>query len=160
MKAIIDELLYIEARRTEQLSTTMHEYVFSDRTPISFLTFEDMKIHTAKNTEDIDAHRQVKDYAMVKLGDAIESGNIVMPDVIVVLKISNQKCFYERVSLRGLTAVKELADHDIQHHIAKKSFEYAVQYVGIENSHTIEVDKLTVKDVTEDLENIAARDVV
>ncbi len=158
-KAVIDELIFRELRRTEAVSRAAFVgYAFSDRTPISFLTFEDMRMRTARNAEAFALHLAVKDYAVERVDQEVSAGNIVIPDRVAVLRVASEALFRRRVEGRGVTAVEELSNYGVQRYVADRALAYATQYVGPDETCLIDVDEMGAEELADRLVAMAGRD--
>lgn len=153
--SVVDDLLLRERARTMMLAKVATTgYAFSDRTPISFVTFEDMRVASAQNASELDLHQRVREYAFAKLEESIRLGDLVLPDAIAILRLSTHTEFATRVRHRGTTKIEELANFDMQNYIADKTTEYATQLVGAPNTHPINVDGLSVRNLAHNIEVI------
>lgn len=155
LMSVVDDLFLRERARTMMLAKAATTgYVFSDRTPISFVTFEDMKIASAQDASELDVRQRVREYTLTKLEEDIKLGNIVLPDAVAILRLSTHTEFTARVQQRGTTAVVELANFNMHGYIADKTTEYATQLTGVSNAHPINVDGLSVRELADSVEGI------
>lgn len=139
--AVIEHLINLERRRTTLLgSFAIGGNVFSDRTPISFLTFEDMKSFTAKSTDQQEIHDKTRDYAKTRLVSEITKGNIVLPDGIAVMELFAKENFEDRVKERGVTIVRELTRFDVQKYIVNRTVVHAGEFIGSSSTTLLQAD--------------------
>lgn len=155
---VIEHLINLERRRTVLLgSSAVRGEVFSDRTPISFLTFEEMRSLTANTANQQEVHDKVSDYAKTRLISEISKGNIVLPDGIVVMELSVRGNFEDRVKERGVTGVYELARFDIQRYIANRAMLHAAELVGESRAILIQGDNADTENIADDMVELAGR---
>ena len=155
---VIENLIDRERHRTELLgSSAIRGDVFSDRTPISFLSFEDMKAIAAKTLKQRSIHIDVSDYAKGRLTSEVQKGNIILPQGIVVLQVSTKANFEERVRLRGVTSVHELAIFELQEYIANRTKTYASELIGHSNSVSLTVDGVNIEELSESVITFAKK---
>ncbi len=154
-KYIINELLDRERQRSELIMP--HIINFEDRSPVSLITFEDMKILHANTSEQEKIHTEVRDYAISKIIQLYEAGKIHLPDGTAVLRMTSKQGFEDRVKKRGVTAVSEFAIFATQLHMAQKSIEYADFLSGKDSSVVIDVDAKSPQFIAEELINFAKR---
>jgi hypothetical protein len=149
---VVEQLINLERRRTTLLgSFAIRGNVFSDRTPISFLTFEDMKSFTAKTVGQQVIHSKTKDYAKTRLVSEISKGNIVLPDGIAVMELSAKSNFEGRVAERGMMSVQELARFDIQKYIVNRTVAYAGELIGSSKTTLLQVDGADTEELADDM---------
>ncbi len=155
LKYVIDELLDRERRRGEFILP--HAVNFEDRTPVSLITFEEMRMLCADTSDQEKIHLEVRDYAISRINQLSESGKIRLPDGTAVLRITSEQEFRNRVKKRGVTAVGELAIFAIQLHIAQKSMKYANFLPGKASSVMVDVDTKSPQSIAKELINFAER---
>ncbi len=155
LKSVIDELLDRERQRCELIEP--HKINFEDRTVVSLITFEEMKILHAHASDSEKVHTEVRDYATRRIIQLSETGQITSPDGIAVLRINDNDEFDNRVKKRGLTAVGELTLFATQLHIARKSVEHAASLLGDGVCAMLEVDKKLPQTLAKELIKFAER---
>lgn len=149
----IDDLFERERTRTDFLVTSPSStYAFADRTPLSFLTFEDMKIEFTKNKKEIADRKRALEYTINRLDNDIKIGRIIMPEIIVIMSIDDQSIFDTRVQSRGKTTVKELAEFETQLYIADRTEYYAQQLIEPDKVWRLTSDNLTADMVADRIE--------
>jgi hypothetical protein len=149
---VIEHFINLERSRTTLLgSFAISGNVFSDRTPISFLTFEDMKSFTAKTTDQQGIHRRTSDYAKTRLVSEISKGNIVLPEGIAVMELSAKRNFEERVRERGVTSVHELASFDIQKYITNRAVVHAAEFIGSTRTTLVQADGADTEELADSM---------
>ncbi len=147
-KEIIDILLSEEMKRTPKIKQSNNSsLIFSDRTPISFISFEDMKIHESKNEEERLKSFLAKEYLMSQLHEKIKSNKIILPNLIIVLFISNPEIFYERVRQRGITKVSELSKFNTQLLIARSAIKNSNLFLGENNTRIIDIKNMKSNEI-------------
>ena len=138
LKEVVDELLDREVQRSK-LITSKVTY-FEDRTPISLVTFEEMKAFHADSVDRERVHKEIGDYVLSRIVQLSEGGKITLPNGVAVLRVTDRRDFERRVKKRGVTAVGELALFATQLHVAQKSLEHATLLPGVDKSTMIDVD--------------------
>lgn len=151
--SVIDHLIERERSRTNLLGSyaVRSNNVFSDRTPISFLTFEDMKSFTAKTVDRQEIHARAGDYAKNRIISEINKGNIVLPDGIAVMEISVSSNFEDRVAERGIMSIHELARFDVQKYIADRTVAYTSELIGSSRVTVLRVDGSDTEKLADDM---------
>lgn len=158
LRGVIEHLINLERRRTTLLgSLAISGEVFSDRTPISFLTFEEMKSFTASTTNQREINDKVGDYIKTRLMSEISKGNIVLPDGIVVMELSVKEKFEDRVKERGITGVHELAQFGAQKYIANRAMLHATDLVGSSRAILVQVDNVDTEHIADSMVQFAGR---
>lgn len=158
LRGVIEHLINLERRRTTLLgSLAISGEVFSDRTPISFLTFEEMRSFTVSATKQKEIHDRVGDYTKTRLISEISKGNIILPDGIAVMELSIKENFEYRVKERGITGVHELAQFDTQKYIANRAMLHATNLVGSSRTILIQVGNVDTEDIADSMVELASR---
>jgi hypothetical protein len=122
---VAEDFIRREQERTRILDRmNTGSIVFSDRSPLSLITFEDMKIVT--HPENAAPRSRAREYLIKRLGEEIAKGTIVFPDDLIVLRLDDEAAFTDRVNQRGVTPVEELSRFTVQQFIADKTIEYGV----------------------------------
>lgn len=152
LMSIVDRFMERERLRTSMVGNhKLSEYVFSDRTPISLVTFEEMKILTAQSYKDRELHERVRDYAIDEINRQVKTGSVLLPDKIVILALNSEAAFNDRVLKRGVTEVEELALFNVQEHIAVKTSNYAKLMIGELQVSRIDTDSLNAQSVAQEI---------
>lgn len=155
LKQVVDELLDREIQRSEL--ATLDAVYFEDRTPISLVTFEEMKALHASTIEQKRVHREIRDYALLRIAQLSEDGKIILPNGTAVLRITNEQDFERRVKKRGVTAVSELALFATQLYVAQKSLDYAESISRVDKSMLIDVGTKSPQKIAKELAYFAER---
>lgn len=155
LKQVVDELLDREIQRSGL--ATLDTVYFEDRTPISLITFEEMRTYYASTTEQKRAHKEVRDYALLRIAQLSEDSKIILPNGTAVLRITNEQDFERRVKKRGVTAVGELALFATQLYVAQKSLDYAESMSGLGKSMLIDVGTKSPRKIAKELAHFARR---
>lgn len=138
LKEVVDELLDREVQRSKLITSEVT--YFEDRTPISLVTFEDMKVFHADSVDREKIHKEISNYALSRIVQLSEGGKIALPNGVAVLRVTDRQDFERRVKKRGVTAVGELALFATQLYVVQKSLEYATSLSGVNNSILIDVE--------------------
>lgn len=157
LKNTIDELIEREKRRTALVDFSSSSLIFADRTPFSLITFEDMKIASSPNSLIADVHKGAKDYAITKINQLSEQGDIVLPDQVAILRMNDKPEFEKRVNKRGVTAIGELAVFATQIYISEKVREYAELLTPMHSGEIVVVDHKEPADIAQNLVDFAMR---
>ncbi len=158
LSSVVEHLVGLERRRTSLLeSFAVHKNIFSDRTPISFLTFEDMKSLTARTSDQREIHARTSDYAKARLISEISKGNIILPEGIAVMELSEKRSFESRVRRRGITSVSELARFGIQKYIANRTVEYAAELIGSSSTTLVKADGIDADELADNMIDFASK---
>lgn len=127
----IDGLIEAERMRTEsmaKMSTSGLALLVADRSPLSTIVFEDMSIRYRHG--NISDRQKAREYAIEQLDGAVRSGDIVMPNCLVVMDLADEAEFYRRVEERGPTTVAPLNEFEPSRFMNEQTLTYASMLLG------------------------------
>lgn len=154
-KAVIDELLGREKRRSELIKANVAN--FQDRTAISLVTFEEMMMLNAEKDEAMGFRMETRAYVLSRIHELKCAGKITLPDKITVLRLADSSEFQRRVGLRGVTPVAKLALFDVQLYVAERSQIHSGMLIGEGNTSTTDVDSKDTAQIARELLSLLDR---
>jgi deoxyadenosine/deoxycytidine kinase len=140
LKVAALDLVNRERKRTTALALAATANIaLSDRSPLSLITYEDMMTQVSGTPGERQLRQDMRNFLIDTLQGEIETGDIVMPDAIITLRIDSETEFESRVNHRGITPVEHLARFAIQQLIASRTHQYSVHALGKESSAEVDL---------------------